>query len=169
SYLAVGSANTGAPYLTQLAVTHFSAAGDSLWTRYYGDTLWDAAAGIAPHPYGYMALGTKNWFSDQLPPVYFIHPDSVGAPDVSTGVTRTNTTDAWHVYPNPTRDALNIVRSSALTDAVLTLTDATGREVLRKRFNGTTEVLDLVGLARGFYVLSVRSRESRHSERIVLE
>ena len=80
-----------------------------------------------------------------------------------------NTSD-WAVFPNPVREALNVVSPTPF-EADLTLRNATGQVVLRTRMDGAARIqLDVVGLAPGLHILDIHSGgESWTRQRVIIE
>lgn len=72
------------------------------------------------------------------------------------------------VFPNPTEGIVNL-RFTGPTDAVLTLTDMTGRDVLTSAVRGqSTFSLDLGHLPSGMYVLRTTTADAVMIQRIIL-
>jgi trimeric autotransporter adhesin len=78
----------------------------------------------------------------------------------------TNTSDnieddnSFSVYPNPFNEELviNMERvHSAFTEAYITITDVTGKEVLHRKINSVGEILNTESFAAGLYFLKVES------------
>ena len=72
------------------------------------------------------------------------------------------------VYPNPTKDILNINIPQAIGTSKLKLFDIQGREVLEKTTNNTNEVLNIGNLQSGVYMLSIENEANKTIKKIVL-
>jgi PKD repeat protein len=75
------------------------------------------------------------------------------------------------VYPNPTRDILNIWMKGLRNDVVFELTDMNGRIVqtmkVQSSQNATLKTMDLAGLAKGVYFLNIKDNANKQSVKIV--
>lgn len=75
------------------------------------------------------------------------------------------------IYPNPATNVLNIRSTKALSDVIITLTSASGqiaKEVRLDRLNDITTI-DLSRITGGIYFLQLRSGESTHGYRLVVQ
>lgn len=78
--------------------------------------------------------------------------------------------DGVDVYPNPFHDRLILAAGIVLNDVKLTLTDITGRILMRKdykRINASTLLDFPVDLLAGIYVLNIQSREGSKVVKLV--
>ncbi len=74
------------------------------------------------------------------------------------------------VYPNPSKDILNVSIPSYSGELKLSLFDVNGREVLSNSENFSVEKsVNLKGLQSGIYILKLEGEGFSHSEKIVLE
>ena len=88
-------------------------------------------------------------------------------PAASIGIEEaTETTVAAH--PNPSTGLFSLsLEGHGITD--ITVSDATGRVVLKQQANSTLHILDLRAQAPGVYAIDVRSAKGRASGRVVVE
>ncbi len=57
------------------------------------------------------------------------------------------------VYPNPANDKLNIDFGRPMKNAIISIFDLQGRQLLSKIIDGETEILDIQNLNKGMYIL----------------
>lgn len=72
----------------------------------------------------------------------------------------------FSVYPNPAND--NIVVVSDLGISVVTIFDATGRDVYMKQLVNRTNTIDVSNLANGTYRIVADTKEGRRMQTIVI-
>ena len=74
--------------------------------------------------------------------------------------------------PNPTNGEVMVVLTPLSEGAVLTVADATGREVRRQTLPSSTEGtrlrLDLKGLPAGAYFVTLVTPQGSHTEKLVI-
>ncbi len=89
-----------------------------------------------------------------------------GHPSASTGMSNTNTGNTVQLYPNPATTEVTI---SGLGQAggSFSITDMTGREVLRGIASGTETTADISSLSAGLYLLTVRAKNSSYQLKLV--
>ena len=80
----------------------------------------------------------------------------------------TNSLSNVTVYPNPTKDFLNINIPQAIGVSKLKLFDIQGREVLEKITNNTIEVLNIGDLQSGVYMLSIENEANKTIKKVIL-
>lgn len=80
----------------------------------------------------------------------------------------TNSLSNVTVYPNPTKDVLNINIPQAIGTSKLKLFDIQGREVLEKTTNNTNEVLNIGNLQSGVYLLSIENEANKTIKKVIL-
>ncbi|MFD1015797.1 T9SS type A sorting domain-containing protein [Winogradskyella rapida] len=85
--------------------------------------------------------------------------------NLATLSTETFERNALAVYPNPTKDVLNIDYRSDLTG--VTVYNIVGQEVLRKNIEASQLQLDLSEFTSGVYIVKLFSEEGQHSFRVV--
>lgn len=76
----------------------------------------------------------------------------------------TNTT----VYPNPTKDYLNIDIPNAIGTSKLKLYDVQGRFVMETSTNTTHEVMNIENLQNGVYMLSIENETNKTVKKVIL-
>jgi subtilisin-like proprotein convertase family protein len=80
----------------------------------------------------------------------------------------TNSLSNVTIYPNPTKDILNINIPQAIGVSKLKLYDIQGREVLETITNNTTEVLNIGNLQSGVYMLSIENEANKTIKKVIL-
>ena len=96
---------------------------------------------------------------------YYIQPRNLN--DITYNVsTREQKAIDFNIYPNPTSDVLLIDVKAGRYQ--LTLTDVSGKQIWNKRYN-PNETLDLTGLAKGIYFLTIFNEEVKGSKKIVIK
>ena len=97
----------------------------------------------------------------------------VGNHEPGTGIAAPEATTAFTLSPNPTSGEVTVVLPPLGEGAVLTVADATGREVRRQSIapaaEGTRLRLDLKGLPAGAYFVTVVTPQGSHTEKLVVE
>jgi len=126
-------------------------------TKTYGDPDSQAvvdACGIKFNPFGF---GPISGFGQAL--------DFT----LSLGTLSTDTFErnALAVYPNPTKDVLNINYKSNLTG--VTVYNIVGQEVLHRNTEASQLQIDLSEFTSGVYIVKLFSEEGQHSFRVVKE
>ncbi|MCB9168810.1 MAG: hypothetical protein H6594_00495 [Flavobacteriales bacterium] len=170
TYLGIGSSGGWlSPDLSDLCVTLFSATGDSVWSHFHGDTLYDRGANAVLTPTGYLACGTKDMYSGAVPPRLFLSWGSLGVflghPDLATPSAR------LAIYPDPAdHEAMLEVPGSDLRAAHIRLFDAFGREVqgVRMQQTGHRVVVQVGHVATGTYAVVVTCVEGRFVGRMLV-
>lgn len=80
-----------------------------------------------------------------------------------------NTLEDAKVYPNPATAELNITLPSSVTQANMVMTDALGREIMRKELNQIYSSIDVSSLNSGTYFVRMESNENRVVKSIVIK
>lgn len=80
----------------------------------------------------------------------------------------TNSLSNVSVYPNPTKDILNINIPQAVGILKLKLFDIQGRQVLEKMTNNTFEVINIGDLQAGIYMLSIENETNKTTKKVIL-
>ncbi|MCU0415821.1 MAG: T9SS type A sorting domain-containing protein [Cytophagaceae bacterium] len=73
------------------------------------------------------------------------------------------------IAPNPSNGKFSIVGTFSETNYVYEVITTTGQVVATGKFDGAAAQLDLSGLAKGVYIISINSGESTQSTRLVIE
>ncbi len=69
------------------------------------------------------------------------------------------------IYPNPTKDELNISSIDSLQDAIYTIFDINGRRIMNSRLSQNT--IDVSALNTGNYILRIVSGNSIKSQKFI--
>jgi subtilisin-like proprotein convertase family protein len=72
------------------------------------------------------------------------------------------------VYPNPTKDILNIDIPNAVGTSKLKLYDVQGRFVMETSTNSTHEVMNIENLQSGVYMLSIENETNKTVKKVIL-
>jgi hypothetical protein len=73
----------------------------------------------------------------------------------------------YNVYPNPASDEIQI--ELPVDNAILTLTDLSGRVILTDQMNSNKKVISVDLLANGTYVLFVKTNDGKvYREKIII-
>ena len=72
------------------------------------------------------------------------------------------------VYPNPTKDNLNIDIPNAIGTSKLKLYDVQGRFVMETSTNSTHEVMNIGNLQSGVYMLSIENENNKTVKKVIL-
>lgn len=81
-----------------------------------------------------------------------------GAALPPTGIQSTDVKSVdFNVFPNPTRNTLNVFSAKVLNDASYTITDMLGRELLRGRLSKQLTTIDVHRLHSGVYIINILS------------
>lgn len=73
------------------------------------------------------------------------------------------------VYPNPVHSGLNIVLPANSEKADFTLSDVSGRVILKGKLNSSENTIDVNSLKPGFYSIQVKDGKQAYSGKIVKE
>ena len=96
----------------------------------------------------------------------------VGNHEPGTGIAAPEATVAFTLSPNPTNGEVTVVLPPLSEGAMLTVADATGREVRRQAIapatEGTRLRLDLKGLPAGAYFVTLVTPQGSHTEKLVI-
>ena len=78
-----------------------------------------------------------------------------------------DTKRAFSIYPNPTKDVLNITVVNKLIGSSFTVTDLLGKEVLKGEINNTSSTIDVSVISKGYYLLQIG--DGTVSQKILVE
>ena len=169
TYLAVGLHGTWqTPNMRELSVTLISSAGDSLWSRFYGDSLNDLGSSLVTTPTGFLAYGTKDMYSGWVPPRLFLTWDTLG---VFTGIAPELASPTMQVFPVPAAERLCVRWAGAMSNRDhLFIVDALGRTLREVRMSaGNEQWIDVHDLANGCYYVRGNGKERAHTARFLIE
>jgi len=150
-------------------LVHLDADGDIIWQRPFGGTGLDEAYALRPTPDGGLIFVGSSGSSDGdatanhggLDAWVVKLADPVGITEISSA--------SFFIAPNPCDDELMLGFDHAQNDAYITMTDISGREILRERVTGSRHVLDLSQYTGGIYVLTLSTQVGTHSKRLVVQ
>ena len=134
---------------------------------------------VYPEDYDYYttpsAIITLTFSSDIVTHIDFKQHTTLGTitPFVLTGVTPLTLNHSFNIYPNPASGSLNLKwTNQAPCNADVVITDMLGREVYKTviNINATKEqaLLDINGLEKGIYMISVRSTSINFSGKLLI-
>ncbi len=78
-----------------------------------------------------------------------------------------NKTKEWYLFPNPTRNEINIVTPNVNETLKLSLLDIKGEVLVMKEFKTQTQV-NVSNLPRGVYIVRISGKDENINKRIVL-
>ena len=141
-------------------------------------------------PRGFQQAGTYKARIHAKCPNQYLEPDSVlwspwsdlavfyssgqwtEADTGEVGIAAPEVTTTFTLSPNPTTGMVTVMLPPLSEGAVLTVADATGREVRRQTLPPTAETtrlrLDLKGLPAGAYFVTVATPQGSHTEKLVI-
>lgn len=121
--------------------------------------------------YGWMriSVNSDNTFTVYEYAVQTTAGSSISAGDKgsTSGIMYVDKPVALNVYPNPAKDVINL--DFAGKAEALQLTDLAGRVLLQQNAVSSTHTLDVRGLEKGVYVLSIATKDAVASRKIVIE
>jgi len=89
--------------------------------------------------------------------------------EVKTINLNVNRTIIAKVYPNPTRNILNVQLDKLTGNASAELTDLLGKSVIKRSLNKGNNLIDITYLQKGTYIISVITNEEKFSRTVVIE
>jgi len=90
--------------------------------------------------------------------------------DLVTAITsRVTMEQSLRIFPNPTKDQLNLILPGVRANGVITVLDAQGSVVLEHTTTGTSTALDVARLAPGLYLVRVQEGNMAYSRTFVKE
>lgn len=90
--------------------------------------------------------------------------------EVQTLSYRTRATEAgFRLFPNPATDHVRFTFDLPLEGAVLTMTDVLGKTIVRERLNGLEHRLNLGGIRKGTYMLSLENKGRIQASKLIVE
>jgi hypothetical protein len=87
-------------------------------------------------------------------------------PVSASGIDKVSTT-SFSVYPNPAADIINI-NSNKILNAVVTVSDITGKVVKTSTINGFTASVNTTGLNNGIYYVTIAEGSSASTQKVVV-
>ncbi len=73
----------------------------------------------------------------------------------NTGIENNNSNDVFSIYPNPTKNSLNITVNQKLIGSEFTITDQLGRTVITGKLTAENTVVEVGNLSNGIYLLRI--------------
>lgn len=91
--------------------------------------------------------------------------------DICSGMDNASISAGFSIRPNPAREQIEVQYPSMrpAEDAILLITDATGRTVAQYRFAGTAMTVDVADLPAGLYLVRVTGPGARMQQWLVIE
>jgi hypothetical protein len=78
----------------------------------------------------------------------------------------------YNIYPNPSSGILNIEMPQSFSNALITITDATGRTVYEQSINNNSSnlaTLQIQHLQSGLYILSINTGASKVTSKLMIQ
>ena len=121
-------------------------------------------------------LGSPNSGSDSIPMLYldtihnYLNPRIYEVLGLGGSTTDMNEIieKTTEVYPNPATDNINIVSYAKLINSI-DVYNLSGQKVISKKVNATTTKLNINSLAKGVYILDIKSKVSSVKRKIIVE
>lgn len=101
-----------------------------------------------------------------LPALTIVRAPITVLKDPSLSVIDTEIDNELSIYPNPTKNWLNI-KSDALTDAKLSIYDINGRLVITQNLEGNLNALNVEQLQSGTYILKIEDHNKVQTQRFI--
>ncbi len=147
----------------------------SFWSQGYGAILVIEDFDNDPNPHYHTSSDRLEYMDlaywQDLTKLAIGTAAAMAVPVAGTRVSTTHeaSTPMLELFPNPVRELLHIRFDTGTTNtAILTITDATGREVGQPQWVGSSSrAVDVSGLAPGAYVASIRSGSAVASKRFL--
>lgn len=73
------------------------------------------------------------------------------------------------VFPNPSNGLFFVAVPGNLTNAVLSVTDMSGKQLLQRSMSSSNEAIDASDWAKGIYIVTLQSSEGRAQKKLVVE
>ncbi len=89
-------------------------------------------------------------------------------PDYVLGTEENGLLEATRLYPNPASDELTVQLPKNVVEANVTITDATGREVLNQQMS-TVHSIDVTGIKSGMYFVTIAAEGAKETKSVVIE
>jgi hypothetical protein len=155
--------NLTAAGIWDVFITKLDSSGNLVWTKGMGSTLNDNGLSIIVDPFNNIYTtgffqgtvdfdpdsSTYNLTSDGDYDI-FIHKMS----QTATGINE-EAFNQVKIFPNPTKDELNIQVENTVIGSIYQLTDITGRPIARGIITEEKSRISLQGLSSGTYLLSI--------------
>jgi hypothetical protein len=155
NFLAVGIYGSYDPFSEQIIMCGITAAGDSLWTNYLGNSYK-----IQPYDVkycndnGFVITGRSKNSGDWIPLLF--KTDSTGN-FYNIGINDKNITSEIRVYPNPAVDRA-LFESSEPLHGIISIVDMSGRKIASIRTTGLKTEWNTRGLKPGMYFYKIENK-----------
>ncbi len=86
----------------------------------------------------------------------------------SRGISSSNQFNKYTLYPNPARDFANL-QMDKLVNGTIAITDLYGKELRRQTINSKLQRLNIEGLSKGMYFVTIATNENKVTEKLLIE
>jgi hypothetical protein len=111
-------------------------------------------------------LTVAVWKMDYNPPINNGFPILIWQTKQGVSITDYAIESNIHIYPNPAKDAINIVLPEKTTQANLTLYNIQGKQLLQQSLNGNNTI-SVAHLSSGMYIYTILIDGKRMTGKIV--
>lgn len=145
-----------------------------------GDSLYTTTSASLYHWYlsGFLIWSSNlpYMIATQSGDYQLIVSDSIGCEGVSatvpivvTAVSESHLLDEVSIFPNPTNNLINIRLTQQLPDAIITIYDITGKEVVKTPCQEQSLQINLSNLTSGIYIVELQSPKFTSFHRLVFQ
>ena len=95
----------------------------------------------------------------------------VGKINQGTGTsTITNLNQSFWIFPNPTKDQLQVQLTNLQSDNLIRITDVSGKQILSKKLNQSesTTLLNLAAFNKGLYFISIENSKGKQTQKFIV-
>jgi hypothetical protein len=141
----------GVQHVSQTAMAYYDMSGIIIENIGWTGFMFPLSTFLDP-PYG----GALRCFQNDSIGLY--KPSAFDCDYLETGIESINNTNNFSIYPNPANEILNIsvAKDVDLTNAVVSLVEVSGRQVLNQRIQSTETAIHINHLPNGIYLLNIR-------------
>ncbi len=86
-----------------------------------------------------------------------------------TGIAQVSNSNKISIYPNPSTGLVTVNIPSVNSGTIMFITDMIGKEVFKSSVNDNTVNLDLTGLQKGLYMLTITNGKSVEVQKIIIQ
>lgn len=76
---------------------------------------------------------------------------------------------AFNMYPNPAKDVVNIKMDMLIGNADVIITDVLGKQLRQQNLSLGNNEVDITNLAKGFYLVNIRTKDGVKTQKLVVE
>lgn len=76
---------------------------------------------------------------------------------------------AFNMYPNPAKDVVNIKMDMLIGNADVIVTDVLGKQLKQQNLSLGNNEVDITNLAKGFYLVNIRTKDGVKTQKLVVE